>query len=144
MGDKPLNARCCDSVLYYQLMMAGMSRWIPVIVGLLHQYEGVEASLGFEEEFPINALTRMTSDIQHWPAGERDKQMLDALTRLPVLFFRARRGIWRWCPLEMPWKEFIADRRTTESLVCWMCHEPDPSPIDLRDWALARLPAICV
>lgn len=131
-------------MLYYNLMRAGLSRWIPPIAALMYQYDGVETLLGFEEEYPVNVLNTIVLSVAEYPQYEREERLMKALTNLPFLFFRARRGTWNWKPLEVTLMEFLLDIRTSEPLICWMCREADPKPRELRDWMMVRLPAVCV
>ncbi len=117
---------------YQQLLAAGLSRWIPALMYLLHHYEGIECALAPEER-PLDYLAEKLIHLIDTPAADREVRFTETVATMPLFYYRAGGKQTLWVPSEETFRQF-------EQRTIWQAWQPQLSESEEKQWLHAHLP----
>ena len=123
---------------YYQLLTTGLSRWIPALMIVLHQYEGIERALE-PEEHPTEYLSNTLGELQNIPVGNREEAFFDILSTMPLLYYRVAGDGQSWHPKLETLQQF---EQRLSKITIWQTWTPSFTRDEIMHWPNANLPIV--
>jgi len=125
---------------YQQLLAAGLPRWIPALMRLLQQYEGIERALEPEErplDYLAEKLTQVTAHVLDRPAVDRERQFIGAVANMPLFYYRAAGNGTSWHPNNETFRQFES---RVDTVIIWQTWTPQLSEGEVKHWLYSHLP----
>ena len=120
---------------YQQLLAMGMARWIPALMILLQRYEGIERALE-PEEHPLHYIAARLEEIDGTHIAYRERMFLDAVTSMPLFYYRVVANREFWNPREEIFQQFEC---RVNAVMIWQDWTPMYSAQDVKHWLYTNL-----
>jgi len=122
--------------IYQQLLTNGMAQWVPALMMMLRNYEGIERALEPAEQ-PLNYLAEKLEPLHNSPVEDRERLFFDAVASMPILYCRVAGDGKYWNPENETFHQFEC-RVGTISI--WQAWTPLLSRSEVKHWLYANLP----
>ena len=122
--------------IYQQLLTTGMAQWVPALMMMLRNYDGIERALEPAEQ-PLNYLAGKLEQLHNIPSGDRERLFFDAVASMPLLYYRVAGDGKYWNPENETFYQFEC---RVAAVSIWQAWTPLLSRSEVKHWLYANLP----
>ncbi len=126
--------------IYQQLLTTGMAQWVPALMMILRNYEGIERALEPAEQ-PLHYLVEKLDPLHNSPMRDRERLFFDAVASMPLLYYRVAGDGKYWNPENETFHQFEC---RVDTISIWQAWTPllSKTEVNIGSTLIYRFPVM--